>query len=139
VVNAALAADPSRLVVFQTAPLTPAGDQTRPNFILDRLLNSAFTYAPQTGIGGVSAPSTASLPVFLRQVISQQGDATASADNLKSGQEVVFNALNQRFNDKSGVNIDEEMTNLLTLQNAYAANARVLSAVKDMIDSLLKI
>jgi flagellar hook-associated protein 1 len=139
VVNAALAADPSRLVVFQTSPLTPAGDQTRPNFILDRLLNSAFTYAPQTGIGGVSAPFTASLPVFMRQVISQQGDATASADNLKSGQEVVFNALNQRFNDKSGVNIDEEMTNLLTLQNAYAANARVLSAVKDMIDSLLKI
>jgi flagellar hook-associated protein 1 len=75
----------------------------------------------------------------MRQIISQQGDATASADNLKSGQEVVFNALNQRFNDKSGVNIDEEMTNLLTLQNAYAANARVLSAVKEMIDSLLRI
>ncbi|MGH3554128.1 MAG: flagellar basal body rod C-terminal domain-containing protein [Mycobacterium sp.] len=30
------------------------------------------------------------------------------------------------------------MTNLLNLQTAYSANARVMSAVKDMIDSLLK-
>ena len=30
------------------------------------------------------------------------------------------------------------MANLLTLQNAYAANARVLSTVKDMLDTLLK-
>ena len=139
VVNAALVADPSRLVVFQTVPLTPAGDQTRPNFIVDRLLNSAFTYAPQTGVGGLTAPFSASLPVFMRQIISQQGDATASADSLKEGQEVVFNALRERFDEKSGVNIDEEMTNLLTLQNAYAANARVLSAVKEMIESLLRI
>ena len=139
VVNAALAADPSRLVVFQTAPLTPAGDQTRPNFILDRLLNSAFTYAPQTGIGGLPAPFSGSLPVFLRQIVSQQGDATASAESLKAGQEVVFNALRERFNETSGVDIDQEMTNLLTLQNAYAANARVLSAVKEMIESLLRI
>jgi flagellar hook-associated protein 1 FlgK len=30
------------------------------------------------------------------------------------------------------------MANLLNLQNSYAANARVLSAVKDMIDTLLQ-
>ena len=44
----------------------------------------------------------------------------------------------QRFNDAAGVNIDQEMANLLNLQNSYAANARVLSAVKDMIDTLLQ-
>ena len=30
------------------------------------------------------------------------------------------------------------MANLLQLQNAYAANARVLSTVKDMLDTLMK-
>jgi len=30
------------------------------------------------------------------------------------------------------------MANLLSLQNSYAANARVLSAVKDMFDTLLR-
>ena len=52
---------------------------------------------------------------------------------------MVVNALKQRFNDGSSVNIDQEMSNLLTLQTAYGANARVLSAVKDMIDTLLKV
>ena len=70
-------------------------------------------------------------------MISQQGQAAQAADNLKQGQDVVFNSLQQRFNDGAGVNIDQEMANLLNLQNSYAANARVLSAVKDMIDTLL--
>ena len=50
----------------------------------------------------------------------------------------MLNSLQQRFNDASGVNVDEEMANLLTLQNSYAANARVISAVKDMFDALMK-
>jgi len=54
------------------------------------------------------------------------------------GQEVVLNSLQQRFNDASGVNVDEEMANLLTLQSSYAANARVVSAVKDMLDALMQ-
>ena len=74
----------------------------------------------------------------MRQVISQQGEAAEAAANLKQGQDVVFNSLQQRFNDGAAVNIDQEMANLLNLQNAYAANARVLSTVKDMLDTLLK-
>jgi flagellar hook-associated protein 1 len=50
----------------------------------------------------------------------------------------VFNSLRQRFNNTSSVNIDEEMANLLNLQNAYAANARVMSTIKEMLDTLLK-
>jgi flagellar hook-associated protein 1 FlgK len=46
--------------------------------------------------------------------------------------------LQQKFNTTSGVNIDEEMAHLLTLQNAYAANARVMSTVKEMFDALLR-
>jgi flagellar hook-associated protein 1 FlgK len=51
----------------------------------------------------------------------------------------VVNALKQRFKDASGVNVDQEMANLITLQTAYGANARVMSAARDMIDALLKI
>jgi flagellar hook-associated protein 1 FlgK len=50
----------------------------------------------------------------------------------------VLNSLQQRFNDASGVNVDEEMANLLTLQNSYAANARVVSAIKEMLDALIQ-
>jgi flagellar hook-associated protein 1 FlgK len=71
-------------------------------------------------------------------VVSQEGEAASNANSLKQGQDVVLSALQQRFNDGSSVNIDQEMANLLTLQNAYAANARVLSSVKEMFDTLLK-
>ena len=40
--------------------------------------------------------------------------------------------------DKSGVNVDQEMANLISLQTAYGANARVMSVVKDMLDTLMK-
>ena len=48
-------------------------------------------------------------------------------------------ALQQRFNDQAGVNIDTELSNLIALQNAYAANARVMSTVKSMMSTLLAI
>jgi flagellar hook-associated protein 1 len=137
-VNASLLADPSKLVVFQTSPLTPAGDATRPNFIYDQLANATFDFSPVSGIGAITAPFRGSLPQMIRQVISHQGDAAQAAANLKEGQDVVFNSLRQRFNNTSSVNIDEEMANLLNLQNAYAANARVMSTIKEMLDTLLK-
>ena len=138
-VNPALFADPSRLVVMQTSPLTSAGDATRPNFILDRLTNGVLDFAPGAGIGTAAAPFSGSLQSYIRQMISQQGEAAANADSLNQGQQVVVNTLQQRFADQSNVNIDQEMANLLKLQTAYGANARVLSVAKDMMDQLFQV
>jgi flagellar hook-associated protein 1 FlgK len=137
-VNPSLLANPSRLVVYQTSPLTPAGDQTRPNFLYDRLNSAALAFSPQSGIGTTVAPFSGTVTQFIRQIVSQQGQAADAAGNLKQGQDVVLNSLQQRFNDTASVNIDQEMANLLGLQNSYAANARVLSAVKDMLDTLMR-
>ena len=134
-VNPAVVADPSTLIAYQAG--TAAGDSTRPDFILQQLTNASQTFSPNTGIGTTTAPFTGTLSTYLRQVISQQGEAASSANNLKQGQDVVLNSLKQRFNDVSGVNVDQEMANLLTLQNSYAANARVMSAVKTMLDALI--
>jgi flagellar hook-associated protein 1 FlgK len=139
VVNSNLIADPSRLVIYQTSPQTPAGDATRPNFILDRISNTPLSFSPDAGIGSSAAPFSGTLPAYLRQMLSQQGEAADSASRLKDGQAVVFNSLRARFDDVSGVNIDQEMANLLSLQNAYAANARVATTVKEMLDALMKI
>jgi flagellar hook-associated protein 1 FlgK len=135
-VNPLVAADPSTLVVYQ--PGTPAGDSTRPDFIYQQLTGASLIFSPDTGIGTVTAPFNGSLTTYLRQVISQQGEAASSANNLKQGQDVVLNSLQQRFNDAAGVNVDQEMANLLTLQNSYSANARVLSVVKDLFDTLIR-
>jgi len=134
-VNPSVVADPSTLVTYQ--PGTAVGDSTRPDFIFQQLTQASQTFPSNTGIGTVTAPFTGSLTTYLRQIISQQGEAASAASNLKQGQDVVLNSLQQRFNDASGVNVDQEMANLLTLQNSYAANARVMSAVKDMLDALI--
>jgi flagellar hook-associated protein 1 FlgK len=135
--NAQILADPSKLIVYQ--PGTPAGDATRPNFILSRLLDSSQTFSSTTGIGSAVSPFTGSISSFLRQVIGTQGEAAENAANLAAGQEVVVNSLKARVAEGSAVNIDVEMANLLTLQSAYGANARVLSVVKDMMEQLLNI
>lgn len=137
-VNTALIGDPSRLIVYSTSPQTPAGDTTRSDFILSQLTAGSFYYSPQTGIGSTTSPFKGTLLDFTQQFTSAQGQAAASAKQLADGQDVVLSTLQNKLNQSSGVNIDDEMAHLLALQNAYAANARVMSAVKDMFTSLLQ-
>jgi flagellar hook-associated protein 1 FlgK len=138
-VNPALIASPSNLVTYQTSPATPAGDATRPNYIYNQLTSASLEYAPATGIGAANSPFSGTLSAYLGQVVSTQSIAASAASNLKAGQDVVVNALQTRFNSTSGVNIDTEMGNLLALQNSYSANARVMSTVKSMLDSLMQV
>ena len=136
-VNPALVASPGSLVAY--ASDTTAGDPTRPNFILNQLTNAALTYSPTTGIGTSGSPYSGTLNDYMSQVVSQQSQASNAATNLQQGQDTVVSALQQRFNDQSGVNIDTEMSNLIALQNAYGANARVMSTVQQMMATLLQI
>ena len=138
-VNSAVTAVPSSLVVYQSSPATAVGDPTRPNFLLNQLTKAKVAFAPVTGIGTTSAPFSGTLGDFMSQITSQQSQAASAADNLKQGQDVVVNALQQRFNNDSGVNIDTELSNLITLQHAYAANARVMSTVQSMFTTLMQI
>ncbi len=138
-VNSAVAAAPSALIVFQSSPATPAGDATRPNFLLNQLTKTVLTFSPATGIGTASTPFSGTLADFMSQVTSQQAQSADAASNLQQGQDVVVNALQQRFNSDSGVNIDTELSNLITLQHAYAANARVMSTVQSMFTTLMQI
>ena len=73
---------------------------------------------------------------YLDQVLTTQGAAAASAKSLSDGQDVVVNSLQQSFNSATGVNIDNEMASLLALQNAYTANARVLTTINQMFTTL---
>jgi flagellar hook-associated protein 1 FlgK len=136
-VNSQILSDPSKLVTYSVAPPTASGDPTRPSFLYGQMTNASALFPPATGIGSVTTPFSGTLSSFIGQVMSQQGQAADNANNLKQGQDIVVNALQQRMNNASGVNIDEEMTSLLTLQNTYAANARVFSTIQQMFQSLL--
>jgi flagellar hook-associated protein 1 len=138
-VNSALLADPSKLTVYNTSPMTNAGDTTRPDFLYSQLTSGTFSYSPQTGLGTAANPFKGTLSGFMQQFLSQQSNASTSATQLQQGQDVVVNALQQKFKSASGVNIDTEMANLISLQNTYAANAHVMSVVQMMMTSLMQV
>ncbi|MBX3533646.1 MAG: flagellar hook-associated protein FlgK [Xanthobacteraceae bacterium] len=136
-VNSSLLSDSSGLINYDANTLT--GDSTRPEFLWQRLTATDQMFSPSTGVGGTSHPFTGSVVGFAQQVISNQSTATENALRLKDGQDIVLNALQDRMTESTGVNIDSEMARLLTLQNAYAANARVMTAVKELFDMLIRI
>ena len=135
-VNPNLLADPSKLVVYNSS--ISAGDSTRPDYIYQQITGASFAFNPETGLGNAQSPFTGDIATYLRQVLAQQGEAASNANSLSQGQQVVVNALKSRFAEQAGVNVDQEMASLLNLQTAYGANARVMSAVKDMFDMLLR-
>lgn len=137
-VNPALLADPSRLIVYSTSPQTPAGDTSRSDFILSQLSTGTSTFSANSGVGTNSTPFKGTLLSFVQQFTSMQGDAASAAQQVSDGQNVVLSTLQNKMSATSGVDIDEEMANLLALQNAYSANARVMSTVNSMFQSLMQ-
>ena len=135
--NQSLRDDPSRLVVYAAG--VAAGDPTRPNYLEQQLTNATRFFSPASGVGTTAGPYSGSIVDFIRQSISLQGANGESSHRLKEGQDIVLNAMQARYNERASVNVDTEMANLLVLQTAYGANARVLAAVKEMLDALMRI
>lgn len=138
-VNQALLNNPANLTVFSNSPPTPAGDTTRSDFIYSQLTTGSFTYSPKTGLGSPTAPFTGTIGGYLQQFLSLQANAATSATQLQQGQDVVVSTLQQKFDSTSKVNIDTEMSNLIALQNSYAANAHVMSVIQSMMTTLEQI
>jgi flagellar hook-associated protein 1 len=137
-VNPAVVANPSSLTVYSTSPATASGDTTRADFINSQLTSGSFTYSPQTGIGSSTSPFTGTIGNYMQQFLTQQANNATNATQLQQGQDVVVNTLQQTYNSTTGVNMDAQMSNLITLQNAYAANAHVMAVVQSMFTTLLQ-
>ena len=74
----------------------------------------------------------------LQVFLGLQGDSATNAQQLAQGQDVVVNTLQQSYNTATGVNMDAQMSNLISLQNAYSANAHVMAVVQSMFTTLLQ-
>lgn len=138
-INPALLANRSRLVVSNTSPSTLQGDATRPQHLLDSLTRASRTFSAASGIGGVNAPYTSSVLEFGQRIVETQAANAEGAARLDEGQQVALAAVQGRYAESSGVNVDQEMALLVALQTAYGANARVMTAVRDMLDMLMRI
>ena len=127
------------LVRYSTSPSTPLGDPDRPQEIYDRLMDTVFTIHPSTGIGQTSNPSSMTVTNFAQRIITTITAKSEFARRENASQNIVTTSLQDRFKESISVDIDQELTELINLQNAFAANARVIQTVQSMMQLLLEI
>jgi flagellar hook-associated protein 1 FlgK len=70
-------------------------------------------------------------------LVGQVGSASKLAQQRQSTQDAVTASVDTLRQSASGVNLDEELTNMLTLQRAYQASSRVLTTMDSLLDTLI--
>ena len=138
-VNAAVIADSSLLVSYSTSPPTGSGDPARPLELLARFSETSFTFSPGTGIGSSSTPVSTTVREFGQRIVNFQGQQAEITLAAQDAQSIVVGALHDRFQADTAVNVDDELARLTQLQNAYAANARVMSVVQELVEILIRV
>jgi flagellar hook-associated protein 1 FlgK len=73
----------------------------------------------------------------LRGVVASIGTKVQGLTRAADVQNTVLGQADAAVNSDAGVSIDEEMTNLLQYQRAFQANSRVISAVDEIMDTLI--
>jgi len=92
----------------------------------------------ETEDAGELAGQKRALGAFNNAVLGNFGAIADRVSGAEESSQSLKSELQQRQESVSGVNIDEEMANLVTFQNSYNAAARVLSTVQELFDTLLQ-
>jgi flagellar hook-associated protein 1 FlgK len=72
-----------------------------------------------------------------RKFVTSLGSDVQSATQQSALQTTITSNVDTLQASVSGVNYDDEVTNLLTYQRAYQASSRVLTTIDDMLDTLI--
>ena len=130
-----LVSDPSLLSRFDSGS-SSVGDSSRVNFVLEQIRGESFQFSPTTGLGAPTNPLTSTIEDFLQTLIADQGQQASAAGREAEISLISFNNVQDRIQSESGVNIDVEIARLIELETAFQANARILTAVQDLFDTL---
>ncbi|MFQ5480457.1 MAG: flagellar hook-associated protein FlgK [Thermodesulfobacteriota bacterium] len=83
--------------------------------------------------------SGATLDAFYQGIVSDTGTKANDAENNAGVKEAVLAQIEIQRTSVSGVSIDEEAINMIKLQKAFEASARLLSTANEMFNTLLNI
>jgi flagellar hook-associated protein 1 FlgK len=70
-------------------------------------------------------------------LVAQVGSDVQSAQDDQTTSQAVVSAIEGQRQAVSGVSLDEEMTNLISFQRGYEASARTMTAMDEMLDTLI--
>ncbi|GBQ65689.1 flagellar hook-associated protein FlgK [Ameyamaea chiangmaiensis NBRC 103196] len=144
-VNPAVTADP-RLVVTGTRASSSTssiiGNVLSYTFGTTLADGTAQPAAPSQGLGASGTLSTGyagtlSLGSLATALTANQASVISGASSSLQVATAAQTSLQTKVGTVSGVDTDSEMSTIVTLQNAYAANAKVVAAVQSMFASLI--
>lgn len=70
-------------------------------------------------------------------IVTKNGISKQQADNIAASQLTVLNQLEYKNESISGVNLNEEVSDVIRFSQAFQANARVIQTISDMLDTLI--
>ncbi|MGH1466621.1 MAG: flagellar hook-associated protein FlgK [Cognatishimia sp.] len=109
----------------------PASDSTQIQSFID---------AMGTALGADSATGIhpdVTLGQYMAEMVTSQGTETSRAERSYNAAKSAAEVVQASRKNVEGVNIDEEMQRLLMIEQSFAANSKMLTAVAEMLDTLL--
>jgi flagellar hook-associated protein 1 FlgK len=101
---------------------------------------ASTTGAPLDGSNAanmVDIQNSASVVPAFQDIVTGVANATSVAASNQTTQDQVTTQLQNQRNSVSGVSIDEEMTNLISFQQAYSASARFITTISSLYNTLV--
>jgi flagellar hook-associated protein 1 len=89
--------------------------------------------------GNTQGSTTSTIDDYYHSLVGSIGIASASASRDKSFSETMVNQISNIRDSISGVSLDEELTNLIKYQHAYAAATKLISTSDEMLNTLLQV
>ncbi len=74
---------------------------------------------------------------YIKSLVVEIAIESSHCSQMYDGQKVLSDNLESRRQSISGVSIDEEMTNMIKYQHSYSAAARMITAIDDLLDTLI--
>jgi len=98
--------------------------------------NAAAALAINT-LRGTVVIGSATIDQAYSQLVTRIGSDSQEAQRSLDTSSLLASTLQSKRDSVSGVSLDEEMTNMVRFQRGYQASARALSAMDDMLDTLI--
>ncbi|MBK9586061.1 MAG: flagellar hook-associated protein FlgK [Alphaproteobacteria bacterium] len=76
---------------------------------------------------------------YAQKMVNQHGQELNLIKERRADEETLQGLLEKELVDSSGVNLDEELGFLIVVQTAYAASARVINAIDEIFQELLRV
>ncbi len=131
--------DPSRVATGELSTSAAVGDvaiSPGDNRIVQRLAAIGETQFAFSAVGGIPAINS-TINDFAGSIIGLNAARSSAATDAHTQREFQLENIEHRYTSTTGVNLDEELANMVLFQNAFAMSARVFSVASEMLDTLV--